>query len=183
MNDFYKKLWELNVKLEEVAKTFSKTDLGGEDVDREFSKVLGDLELAYSKIVELVRQKRGLPEIPTPWPTNNEDVKWILGIKGAKEPAEFRKKGVAIARGRATCICGEPFIPPKELMQKDEGHPLNSLVSAEVIEQMELASYPPLEPTSMAWTYACKRCGLPLITIERSKERYSAFGLPELKRQ
>jgi hypothetical protein len=183
MNEFYQKLWELNLKLEEVVKAFTRTDIGGDEVDREFAKVLGDLEIAYSKIVELVRRKRGLPEIPTPWPINNEDVKWILGIQGAKEPAEIRKKGVAIARGRATCVCGEPFTPPEELMQKDEGHPLNSLVSAEVIEQMESASYPPLEPTSRAWIYSCRRCGMPLITIERSKERYSAFGLLELKRQ
>lgn len=96
-NPFYEKLWELNVKLEEVARTFSKADVGGEEVDREFAKVLGDLEGAYSKVVELVRQKRGLPDIPAPF-TNNEDIKWILGIAGAKEPVEvqrFRKRGKA----------------------------------------------------------------------------------------
>lgn len=90
MNEFYEKLWELNVKLEEVAKAFVKSDLGGDAVDREFSKVLGDLEVAYSRIVELVRQKRGLPVIPV-IATNNEDVKWVLGIPGAKEPAEVRR--------------------------------------------------------------------------------------------
>lgn len=98
MNEFYQKLWELNLKLEEVAKAFTRTDIGGDEVDREFAKVLGDLELEYAKIVELVRQKRGLPKIPTPWPINNEDVKWILGIPGAIEPVEvhrLKKQGKA----------------------------------------------------------------------------------------
>jgi len=55
-------------------------------------------------------------------------------------------------------------------------------VSADMIKQMESASYAPLEPTSRAWIYACRQCGMLLITIERSNERYSAFGLPELKK-
>lgn len=91
MNEFYLKLWELNLKLEEVAKAFTRTDIGGDEVDREYAKVLGDLEIAYSKIIALVRQKRGLPEIPIPWPINNEDVKWILGISGSKEPIEVQR--------------------------------------------------------------------------------------------
>jgi len=90
MNEFYEKLWELNEKLEEVVKAFSNTDIGGEEVDHEFARILGDMELAYSKVIELVRQKRGLPEVPVAI-INNEDIKWILGIPGAKEPVEFQR--------------------------------------------------------------------------------------------
>jgi hypothetical protein len=90
MNKFYEKLWELNEKLEEVVQAFSTSDIGGEEVDREFATILGDLETAYSKIIELVRQKRGLPEVPVAI-INNEDIKWVLGIPGAKEPVEVQR--------------------------------------------------------------------------------------------
>jgi hypothetical protein len=97
MNKFYQKLWELNEKLEEVAVAFSNTDIGGEEVDHEFARILGDLELTYSKIIELVRRKRCLPEVPVAI-INNEDINWVLGIPGFKEPVEaqrLKKQGKA----------------------------------------------------------------------------------------
>ena len=59
MNEFYQKLWELNGKLEEVRAARARTDLGGEAVDQEFADVLFELEAAFSKVIELVRRKRG----------------------------------------------------------------------------------------------------------------------------
>src|SRR5436309_15882359 len=63
MNEFYQRLWELNEKLDEVARAFSKTDLGGQDVDREFAPLLDELECKFSKIVEVISRKHGFPEL------------------------------------------------------------------------------------------------------------------------
>ena len=87
--EFYQKLWEINCKLEELKDTFVSF-AAPEKENREWADSLGDLERAYSKIIGLVHKKRGLPEVSFPAMTN-EDVKWVLGIAGAKDPPEIAR--------------------------------------------------------------------------------------------
>ena len=89
-NAFYQKLWEINCKLEELKDTFVSFS-ASEEENREWAGALSGLELAYGKIIDMVHKNRGLPEIVFPIMTD-EDVKWVLGIAGAKEPPEIARQ-------------------------------------------------------------------------------------------
>jgi len=94
MNKFYEKLWEINCKLEELKDAF--IDFSAIEKENQqkwepkWTRALIDLEAAYSNLIELVRQKRGLMELPFPV-IFDEDIKWLLGIPGAKEPIEVQR--------------------------------------------------------------------------------------------
>jgi hypothetical protein len=72
-NTFYEKLWELNLKLEGVTQAFTGEDLGSKAIDEDFVSVMSDLESAFSKVVGLVRTKRGFPDVVPLYA--NDDVK------------------------------------------------------------------------------------------------------------
>ena len=85
MNEFNQKLWEINLKLEELKNAFVELDQS-EEKDHEYAQCLGDMEKGYGKMITLIAKDRGMP---LPFAFTNEDIKWILGIPGAKKPDDF----------------------------------------------------------------------------------------------
>lgn len=79
-----KKLWEVELKLDELKDAFVGSEFS-QDEAREYASLFADLETSFSKIIVFIAKKKGITHLPAV--LTGEDVMKILLL----EPQEARK--------------------------------------------------------------------------------------------
>lgn len=72
------KLREIECKLEELVNAFANSNINEEEA-KEYATVFGDLEAAYSKVINFIAVKKGMSRL-LPNPFNKDDVKKVLEV-------------------------------------------------------------------------------------------------------
>lgn len=84
MEKVCKKLWEVELKLDELKDAFVGSEFS-QDEAREYASLFADLETSFSKIIVFIAKKKGITHLPAV--LTGEDVMKILLL----EPQEARK--------------------------------------------------------------------------------------------